>query len=88
MNLTFTPELEQFIQDQVLSGKYSSPEAVILAAVKLLKIQENIYQGRFAELQQEIMLGVAASERGEVIEGETLFLQLQQKLNQRRETSS
>ncbi len=42
-----------------------------------------IYQGRFEELQREIMIGVEASQGGEVIDGETVFPQLQQKLQQK-----
>ncbi|AVH71846.1 type II toxin-antitoxin system ParD family antitoxin [Nostoc sp. 'Lobaria pulmonaria (5183) cyanobiont'] len=88
MYVSLTPELEQFIQSQVESGKYSSSEEVILAAIKQLEVRENIYKGRFEELQRLIMIGVEASERGEVIDGETLFHQLQQKLQERREQAS
>ena len=88
MNISLTPELEQFIQSQVETGKYSSSEEVVLAAIKLLEVKENIYKGRFEELQRSIMIGVEASERGEVIDGETVFHQLQQKLQQRRQQAS
>lgn len=83
MDISFTPELEQFIQNQVASGKYASTEEVIVAGVKLLEERECIYQGRFEELQREIMVGVEASQRGEVIDGETVFHQLEQKLQQK-----
>ncbi|WP_071187945.1 type II toxin-antitoxin system ParD family antitoxin [Trichormus sp. NMC-1] len=85
MNLILTPQLEQFIQSQVESGKYSSIEDLIITAIKLLELQQTIYQGRFAELQREIMIGVAASESGEVVDGEAVFQQLQQKLQMHRE---
>ncbi len=82
MNISLTPELEEFIQSQVESGKYSSTEEVIIAGIKLLKEREKIYQGRFEELKREIAIGVEASERGEVIDGEVVFRQLEQKLQQ------
>ncbi|BBD65246.1 hypothetical protein NIES4072_10850 [Nostoc commune NIES-4072] len=85
MNISFTPELEQFIQSQVANGKYASTEEVVVAGIKLLEERESIYKGRFEELRREIMVGVKASERGEVIEGETVFHQLEQKLQQRRQ---
>ncbi|BAY21632.1 hypothetical protein NIES2100_13880 [Calothrix sp. NIES-2100] len=88
MNISFTPELEQFIQSQVTSGKYASTEEVIIAGIKLLEERESIYQGRFEELQREIMIGVEASERGEVIDGEMVFHQLEQKLQQRRQQTA
>ena len=87
MNISFTPELEQFIQSQVASGKYTSTEEVIVAGIKLLEERECIYKGRFEELQREVMVGVEASERGEVIDGEIFFRQLEHKLQQRRHSS-
>ncbi|MEL6162811.1 MAG: type II toxin-antitoxin system ParD family antitoxin [Cyanobacteria bacterium J06628_3] len=85
MNISFTPELKQFIQSQVASGKYASTEEVIVVGIKLVEEREYLYQGRFKELQQEIMIGVEASERGEVIDGETVFHQLEQQIKQRRQ---
>jgi antitoxin ParD1/3/4 len=46
-----------------------------------------IYQGRFAELRQEIMVGIKASEKGEVVDSETVFHSLRNKLEQRRHES-
>lgn len=85
MSLSLTPELKQFIQSQIASGKYTSAEEVIVAGIKLLEERERIYQGRFEELKQEIAIGVQASERGETIDGEVVFRQLEQKLQQRRQ---
>ncbi|BAY87161.1 hypothetical protein NIES267_66790 [Calothrix parasitica NIES-267] len=82
MSISLTPELEDFIQSQVESGKYASTEEVIIAGIKLLEQRENIYQGRFEELKREIAIGVEASERGEVIDREVVFRQLEQKLQQ------
>jgi len=81
MNVSLTPDLEQFIQNQVESGKYTSASAVIQAALRVFVQQQDIYQGRFEELQKEIMIGIEASRRGEVIDADTVFNQLQAKLN-------
>jgi putative addiction module CopG family antidote len=40
MNISLTPELEQFIQSTVKNGRYSSASEVILAALQLLKKRE------------------------------------------------
>jgi antitoxin ParD1/3/4 len=79
MNISLTTELEQFIQSQVASGKYASSEEVILAGIRLLEERESIYNGRFEELQREIMIGIEASERGEVVDGREVIEQLRQK---------
>ena len=84
MNVSLTPELEQFIQSQVESGKYTSADEVILAGIRLLEERDRTYKGRFEELQKEIKLGIDSAEREEVVDGETVFQQLQVKMQQRR----
>ncbi|MUG93468.1 type II toxin-antitoxin system ParD family antitoxin [Scytonema sp. UIC 10036] len=73
------------MSNQVASGKYALSEEVVLAALQTFAERNRIYKGRFEELQQEIAIGVEASLREEVIDGETLFSHLQQKIQQRRE---
>ena len=84
MNISLSSEIEKFIESQPESGKYSSIEELIVAGIRLLEERERIYQGRFEELKREIMVGVEASQKGEVVDGEAVFSQLQQKLKQRR----
>ena len=55
-----------------------------MAGIKLVEERERIYQGRFEELQREIAIGIEAAERGEVVDGETVFRNLQQRLQQRQ----
>lgn len=87
MNVSLAPELEQFIQTQIESGKYTSVDEVIVAGIKLLEERERIYKGRFEELRKEIMIGIEAADRGELIDGETVFRELREKLQRRRQQS-
>jgi antitoxin ParD1/3/4 len=77
--------VEQAILENV---KVLSPDQQqeLLAFIKLLQSDkgEDIYKGRFKELQQEIRLGMDAAERGEVIDAEDMFRSLRLKLQQRR----
>lgn len=82
MSISLTPELEQFIQGQVESGKYASTEEVIIAGIKLLEEREKVYKDRFEELKWEIMIGVEAIERGELIDAESVFAELEADLQQ------
>ncbi|MEH2305451.1 type II toxin-antitoxin system ParD family antitoxin [Nostoc sp.] len=84
--MSLTTELEQFIQSQVASGKYTSSEEVILAGIRLLEERERIYKGRFEELQREIMIGVEQLDRGERLEGREVIEQLRQKNQALRNT--
>ncbi|MEH2158576.1 type II toxin-antitoxin system ParD family antitoxin [Nostoc sp.] len=86
MNISLTTELEQFIQSQVASGKYTSSEEVILAGIKLLEERERIYKGRFEELQREIAIGVEQLDRGERLDGREVIEQLRQKNQALRKT--
>ncbi|MDP8933550.1 MAG: type II toxin-antitoxin system ParD family antitoxin [Cyanobacteriota bacterium] len=40
MNISLTPELEQFVESTVKNGRYSSPSEVVRAALQLLKERE------------------------------------------------
>jgi antitoxin ParD1/3/4 len=79
MSISLTPELEQFIQSQIASGKYASTEEVIIAGIKLLEERERIYKGRFEELKREIAIGVEQLERGERLDGREVIEKLRQK---------
>jgi antitoxin ParD1/3/4 len=51
MNVSLTPELEQFIQRQVNTGKYNSPEEVIIRGIQLLASIERFSKGSVEILQ-------------------------------------
>jgi hypothetical protein len=59
---------------------------VVLDLVEFLETDawESVYQGRLGTLRQEIQVGLDASARGEVVDGEELFTRLQVKLEQQR----
>ncbi len=61
-------------------------QRVVLDLVEFLETDawDTIYQGRLSELRHEIQIGLAASARGEVIDGVELFDRLQSKLQQQR----
>lgn len=82
MNVSLTPEQEQLVQQKVKSGKYHSASDVVSEGLWLLEERDRIYQERLAELQKEITIGIEASERGEVSDGETVIQKLIEKYKQ------
>jgi putative addiction module CopG family antidote len=52
MNISLTPELERFLNEQVQSGRYSSKEEAVGKAVELRKEMEEA-EGRLETLLQE-----------------------------------
>jgi len=76
MNISLTAEQEKFIHQLVESGKCISASDAVSQAVRLLQDRYIVYQGRLAELQKEITIGIKASERGEVFDSEEVFAEL------------
>lgn len=79
MDVSLTPEIEQFIQSQIKSGRYNSATDVIQAGIQLLEERDRIYKGRFEELRQEVAIGVEQLDRGERLDGRAAIEQLRQR---------
>jgi putative addiction module CopG family antidote len=68
MAMPLPPNLQQFANRQIASGKYASLEELLLAGLQVLAEQEQIYQGRFEELRREVLLGAAEAEQGQLLD--------------------
>lgn len=64
MSCSVPPEIEQYVQQVVASGRYDSAEDVVRAAFRLLQEQER----RWESLRADIQSGFGELERGEGIE--------------------
>lgn len=84
MNLTLKPELENFIQQEILAGKYANPDEAIEAALNLLK-SKNSTDRLAAELRGKIDIAVAQLDRGEGVDGESVIASLRARLQAARE---
>jgi antitoxin ParD1/3/4 len=58
MNISLTPELEQFVESTVKSGRYPSATEVVIAALRLLEEREMERLVRLEELRKEIAIGI------------------------------
>ena len=58
----------------------------VLAFIEFLDSDEweDIYRGRFKELQQEVQIGIDAANRGDVIDADLMFQRLRDKLRQQQ----
>ncbi len=66
MNVSLTPELEQFVEEKVTTGLYNSASEVIREALRLVRQQEIVRQQRLEEMRGEIALGIEQADRGEI----------------------
>lgn len=83
MALSLPPELQQFADRQLASGKYASMDEILLAGLQALVDRERIYQGRFEELRSEVLLGAEEAERGELLDASTEIEAIRQRLRNR-----
>ncbi len=87
MNLTLKPELENFIQQEILAGKYDSPdEATEQSSHFVNEAALNLLQSKRAterlatELRSQIDSAAAQLDRGEGLDGESVIANLRAKL--------
>jgi antitoxin ParD1/3/4 len=88
MNVSLTPELEDFIEQEVQTGMYQSASEVIRAGLRLLK-EEKVPRPRFMvssaeELEEKLLLGIRQLDRGEGIPGSAAAKELRDRAQARR----
>lgn len=79
MNVSLTPELDEFVRKKVESGMYLSASEVIREALRLLDEQDKVRQVKLTELRGEIAQGIEQAERGELNEGKEVFKKLRKR---------
>lgn len=64
MNVSLSPDLEEFINRKVASGRYLSADDVVREALRLLDDREQLRAIRLEELRREIAIGIDEADRG------------------------
>lgn len=75
MEITLNVQTEAFVRRQLDSGPYRSLSELVNEALRLMSEREK----RLAELKAEIQTGVKQAERGELLDAETVFEELQKR---------
>ena len=65
MNVTLTPELENYINEKIQSGLYNSPGEVLREGLRLLRERDELNRWRNEELRREVMKGVEQIRNGQ-----------------------
>ncbi len=73
MNVSLTPELEQFIADQVAAGRYRSASEAVRAAIRTLEDQTREREAKLQVLRAVVEQGVVELDHGERLDGEQVF---------------
>jgi antitoxin ParD1/3/4 len=64
MNVSLTPELNQFITEKVEGGFYSSASEVIREGLRMLKQYDELQRIKLQQLRAEIGKGIASLDNG------------------------
>lgn len=86
VNISLTPELDAFLQRRVKSGRYQSASEVVREALRLLQRQEKERNEAFKQLKAKLERGAAQAERGELLDGDQVFEELRELIEERRRT--
>lgn len=77
MTVNLTAELEQLVNNKVKSGSYTSASDVVREALRLLAERDERIESRKQELRKGITDGLDSLRRGEGIDGDEFFAQLE-----------
>jgi len=84
VNISLTPELDAFLQARVNSGRYQTTSEVVREALRLLERQEQERDYAFQQLKAKLEQGAAEAERGELLYGDKVFVELREMIEERR----
>ena len=88
MNVSLTPELDNFVAGKVESGRYNSASEVVREALRLLEEHDRARNAQIAAFNQEIGTRLASLDRGECVKPEVARRRLEQKSRERRKLSA
>ena len=84
VNISITPELDEFLQARVKSGRYQTTSEVVREALRLLERHEQERDKAFNQLKAKLEWGAAEAERGELLDGIEVFDELREMIEERR----
>ena len=79
MTLALKPEIEALINKRIESGAFATPEEVVECALELLSAQEHWLANNRDQIAADIQDGWDAAQRGELIDGDQVQLQMEAK---------
>jgi antitoxin ParD1/3/4 len=88
MNVSLTPELDNFVAGKVESGRYNSASEVVREALRLLEEHDRARSAQLAAFNLELGARLASLDRGENVKPEAVRQRLVQKSSERRKLSA
>ena len=66
MNISLTPELEEFVAKKIESGMYQTASEVVRESLRLLRAHDDLDYGRLEDLRKALAIGIKQAEEGKV----------------------
>lgn len=79
MNVSLTPDLEQFIADKVATGRYSSASEVVRAGLRILEEEEKW----LTYAREKVARGLDDMKAGRIVDGETAMTRIRDAAHSR-----
>lgn len=80
MNGSLTPELENFVQKEVSSGRYHNASEVIRAGLRRLKEDQHRRLPGLPQTESQLLQSIEALENGEGVNGEDVLRRLRERI--------
>lgn len=84
MNVSLTPELDRFVAEKVASGRYTSASEVVREALRLLEEHDRSRAERLAEFNRELKRRLDSLDRGNFVEPEVVWAELERRSRERK----
>jgi antitoxin ParD1/3/4 len=88
MNVSLTPELENFVQSEVDSGLYQTASEVVRAGLRRLKEDQEVRQpkppGTLEELEARLMESIERLDRGGGVDGKDSLRRIRKRIKEAR----
>ena len=88
MNISLTPELAKFVENEVESGLYQTASEVVRAGLRRLKEDQTARLPQapktLEELEMQLLQSIDRLDRGEGVDGEAVFRRLGKRIKEAR----
>lgn len=80
MNISLTPELEQYVHEKVTSGFYTSVSEVIRESLRLMHTYDDLKKRQIEQLNQAIEVGMTQLRAGNKVPASESYERLKKKI--------
>ena len=81
MNISLTPELENFIKQKVDCGLYTSASEVVRESLRLMHTYDDVQKQRFFEIRKSIDVGMEQVKNEEYVDGNDSRKRMKRKVD-------